>query len=75
MVHCDSSTAATSRSLDGVRLNRNALSDVTQPERAVVFLERRRLTLLVRQSEERRSKVETLAVPGARRVDNDLIEG
>jgi hypothetical protein len=42
MVHCDSSTAAISRSLDGVRLNTNALLGVTGPERALVLLARGR---------------------------------
>jgi hypothetical protein len=42
MVHCDSSTAATSRSLDGVRLTTNALSGGTRPERALLFLARGR---------------------------------
>ena len=38
MVRCDVRTAATSRSLDGVRLNTNALSGITRPERALVLL-------------------------------------
>ena len=38
MVRCDVRTAATSRSLDGVRLNTNALSGGTWPEGAVVSL-------------------------------------
>ncbi len=42
MVRCDVRTAATSRSLDGVRLNTNALSGGTQPQRALVFSARGR---------------------------------
>ena len=42
MVRCDVRTAATSRSLDGVRLNTNALSGGTQPQRVLVFSARGR---------------------------------
>jgi hypothetical protein len=42
MVHCDSSTAATPRIVDGVQLNTNALLGGTRPERALVFLARGR---------------------------------
>jgi hypothetical protein len=42
MVHCDRSTAATSRSVDGERLNTNALSGGTRPEKVLVFLARGR---------------------------------
>ena len=42
MAHCDGSSAATSRNLDGVRLTNNALSGGTLPERALVFVARGR---------------------------------
>jgi len=42
MGHCDSSTAATSRSVDGVRLNTNTLSGATRPERTLLLLARGR---------------------------------